>query len=221
MDEIPVKSSRGDRRRSPEVYQEDLADEATSPWMAETSNRRTQGTESSSGEAAGKRASSPLLPPVRSSAWTESTDARTRDTMTNWDSVQSPEIAVGIQVARRVAAKPTDIQGSRSKGDRGSEEVAFMLDTSVQDDIGRRGTWLMDDDSVADTGRGSPSQWHRRVGDECPTFSGRKEQVRSRKMPPPTPLRLKSGSSKNAVVVQTAEPSPVESWSLGRSSFSS
>jgi len=130
--------------------------------------------------------------------------------MLNWDSVRSPEVAVGVQVSRSVA-KATDISRSNSKGSSESQEVAFMLDASAHDDIGKRGTWFLDDDSLVDTGRSSPSQWHRRVGDECPTFSGRKEQVRSRKMPPPTPLRLRAGSSKNAVVIQAAEPSPIES----------
>ncbi|KAI1437122.1 hypothetical protein GGR50DRAFT_142851 [Xylaria sp. CBS 124048] len=32
--------------------------------------------------------------------------------------------------------------------------------------------------------------FHHRVGDECPTFSARKDKTRPRKMPPPTPLRL-------------------------------
>ncbi len=50
--------------------------------------------------------------------------------------------------------------------------------------------------------------WHRRIGDELPTFSERMTP-RSRKMPPPTPLLLsKNGGRKATVVVRSAEPSP-------------
>lgn len=50
--------------------------------------------------------------------------------------------------------------------------------------------------------------WHRRIGDELPTFSERNASTRPRKMPPPTPLLLNQRSRGAAVVVRGAEPSP-------------
>jgi hypothetical protein len=50
--------------------------------------------------------------------------------------------------------------------------------------------------------------WHRRIGDELPTFSERKANTRSRKMPPPTPLLLNQRGRGASVVVRAAEPSP-------------
>lgn len=55
------------------------------------------------------------------------------------------------------------------------------------------------------------SQFHQRIGEECPTFSNRKEKTRSRKMPPPTPLLLHGTAKKDTVVIHAAEPSPLES----------
>ncbi|KAL2266139.1 hypothetical protein VTJ83DRAFT_5491 [Remersonia thermophila] len=52
--------------------------------------------------------------------------------------------------------------------------------------------------------------WHRRVGDECPTFSDRRENRRSKKMTPPAPLPLHRISTKKVLAIQV-EPSPLES----------
>jgi hypothetical protein len=49
--------------------------------------------------------------------------------------------------------------------------------------------------------------WHRRIGDELPTFSDRKPS-KWRKMPPPTPLLLNQRGRRAKVVVRTAPPSP-------------
>src|SRR5699024_2837701 len=56
------------------------------------------------------------------------------------------------------------------------------------------------------------NNFHQRIGHDCPTFSNRREKVRSRKMPPPPPLLLRGASrKKNTVVIHASEPSPIES----------
>lgn len=51
--------------------------------------------------------------------------------------------------------------------------------------------------------------WHRRVGEECPTFSDRKGVPKPRKAPPPMPLPL--GQPGKGRIIVAAEPSPLES----------
>jgi hypothetical protein len=71
-------------------------------------------------------------------------------------------------------------------------------------------------DDEAKTGNSSlvftnvPS-WHRRIGDELPTFSERKQSIRNRKMPPPTPLLLNQTGRNASVIVRAPEPSPLDS----------
>ncbi|KAI8160553.1 hypothetical protein KHU50_008582 [Colletotrichum sp. SAR 10_65] len=163
-----------------------------------------------------KRQSSPVLP-TRNPSLSEFSEARTHDEIatTNWGSIHSPVAAVNLQDVTHMP-KPTWIQprdvSMISHGD-GKEVIDIMLDASVEHERDfvpsiQDGPADLPDVSVANRG----ARWHRRIGDECVTFSGRKEKVNSRRMPPPTPLQLKSPSRRmNAVVLQVAEPSPLES----------
>ncbi|KAB5583278.1 hypothetical protein GE09DRAFT_1078292 [Coniochaeta sp. 2T2.1] len=214
VDELPSKPVNRSRF-SPET---NVADEVGRFWLPGIAdvNRQTQSTQASSRSGAGKRGSSPVLP-LRESGWTDTTDSRTRDTRddsTNWDSQYSPEVAFGVQVARATSIKRVNsrnVQSQRPPSERSSGEVInFMLDATVFDGGLRADEpWVSGEDSMTRPERAS--QWHRRVGDNCPSFSERKEKTRSRKMPPPTPLLLNVGSNMNAMVVHTAEPSPIES----------
>ncbi|KAI8151216.1 hypothetical protein K4K54_011833 [Colletotrichum sp. SAR 10_86] len=163
-----------------------------------------------------KRQSSPVLP-TRNPSLSEFSEARTHDEIatTNWGSIHSPVAAVNLQDVTHMP-KPTWIQprdvSMISHGD-GKEVIDIMLDASVEHERDfvpsiQDGPADLPDVSVANRG----ARWHRRIGDECVTFSERKEKVNSRRMPPPTPLQLKSPSRRmNAVVLQVAEPSPLES----------
>ncbi|KAI8222656.1 hypothetical protein K4K55_010493 [Colletotrichum sp. SAR 10_96] len=163
-----------------------------------------------------KRQSSPVLP-TRNPSLSEFSEARTHDEVatTNWGSIHSPVAAVNLQDVTHMP-KPTWIQprdvSMISHGD-GKEVIDIMLDASVEHERDfvpsiQDGPADLPDVSVANRG----ARWHRRIGDECVTFSERKEKVNSRRMPPPTPLQLKSPSRRmNAVVLQVAEPSPLES----------
>ncbi|KAF4907329.1 hypothetical protein CGCF415_v007396 [Colletotrichum fructicola] len=163
-----------------------------------------------------KRQSSPVLP-TRNPSLSEFSESRTHDEVatTNWGSIHSPVAAVNLQDVTHMP-KPTWIQprdvSMISHGD-GKEVIDIMLDASVEHERDfvpsiQDGPADLPDVSVANRG----ARWHRRIGDECVTFSERKEKVNSRRMPPPTPLQLKSPSRRmNAVVLQVAEPSPLES----------
>lgn len=199
----------------------DTTDEAGASWL------RAFGAGSDDGRprqvVSGKRGSSPVLPadPVRASAWTETTDDRTQDdVITNWSSMQSPEIAVGVPVFQRIGI-PASVrmpgrQGARgSRGDasvtdtRNSDTLPIMLDTSTIQKTDAQTILPAEGEVLAAPERITQSQWHRRVGEECPTFSDRKNKTRSRKMPPPTPLLLNT-TTKKAIAIHV-EPSPLES----------
>ncbi|KAK9772906.1 hypothetical protein SCAR479_10416 [Seiridium cardinale] len=167
-----------------------------------------------------KRQSSPVIPALRYSGVSgTSDDGKTHDdAATNWGSVHSPVMPVSVS-ASRLNARSTWIQKDARLesflSGFGDEVMTVMLDTSSAQSTNNRQSFLVDDDdSISDAPnieKHGSGQWHHRVGDECPTFSTRKERVKSRKMPPPTPLLLRTASNKKAIVVHTAEPSPVES----------
>ncbi|KAH6616965.1 hypothetical protein F5144DRAFT_596088 [Chaetomium tenue] len=169
-------------------------------------------------EAGVKRGSSPVIPevPVRASAWTETTYDRSEDDGTNWSSMNTPEVAVGIPVMQRLGL-PSSVRMPGRQNMRGSElsfadtrsreTLPIMLDTSSLQQPDRQGPMVTEAETVA-----SPElpTWHRRVGDVCPTFSDREKKVRARKMPPPAPLPLHTLSTKKILAIQV-EPSPLES----------
>ena len=211
VDEIPRKMPEQTSKFSP-MTEMNLADEVGDSWLPglAADNRST-------GRSANvtKRASSPVIPPAmpaRSSAWTEATED---DAITNWGTVHSPELAIGVRVMQNavqtstIRKAPPLPENPLIASDSGGENVTFMLGELQFDS---RQSWFMDESKKTpeiERTTPSPSQWHRRVGDECPTFSAR-EKTRSRKMPPPTPLQLNGVVSRNKIIIQ-AEPSPLES----------
>ncbi|WYZ35592.1 hypothetical protein EsH8_X_000239 [Colletotrichum jinshuiense] len=169
-----------------------------------------------------KRQSSPVLP-IRVPSMSEFSDTRTRDeeTTTNWGSIHSPVAPVQIQEVTQMP-KPTWIQPRDDRNMRdlsmishsdGKEVMTIMLDASVEHKRDVQSPSSLGG-PVDISGMGVVNQgahWHRRIGDESITFSERKEKVNSRRMPAPMPLKLRSPAMKNTVVMQVAEPSPLES----------
>ncbi|KAI0506036.1 hypothetical protein F5B22DRAFT_481031 [Xylaria bambusicola] len=161
---------------------------------------------------AAKRGPPPAVP-IRRQASVSTTRSGMRpedddETMTNWGSVHSPAIPISRQNARS-----TYIQ----KGSRNVEPLEdipiLMVDGSVE---GRGGISSSSDSdqllrSNPGASSGSPGPFHHRPGDNCPTFSARKNKTRPRKMPPPTPLLLGGQAAKREIIIQAAEPSPIES----------
>ncbi|KAI0103004.1 hypothetical protein GGR51DRAFT_259707 [Nemania sp. FL0031] len=158
-----------------------------------------------------KRRSSPVLPRGGTlSMSTTRSEARpeSQETITNWGSVYSPVVPVSRQNARSTYIK----KGARN-ADHSEEVPIIMLDESGVA-LGGNGP---PSDSESETSHYSDSSqrlsgpFHHRLGDDCPTFSARKDNPRPRKMPPPTPLLLNGNSIKRAKVARPVEPSPVES----------
>ncbi|KAK0617401.1 hypothetical protein B0T14DRAFT_268795 [Immersiella caudata] len=221
VDEIPRKKAVEQASKFSPMTELDLAGELGTSWLPglEADNRSTGRSRQA---AAVKRASSPIIPPAmpsRSSGWTENTEARTDDdATTNWGTVHSPEFAVGVQVMK-MPALPSNVRPAERRApappiaEKAPEDITFMLDELDFDHKGS--SWLLEAEPKAakepksERSTPSPSQWHRRVGDECPTFSAR-EKTRSRKAPAPTPLMLNGAPSRSKIIVQ-AEPSPLTS----------
>ncbi|OTA56309.1 hypothetical protein K449DRAFT_468502 [Hypoxylon sp. EC38] len=164
------------------------------------------------------RKSSPVIPAgSRFSMSSMKSDIRTRDddTTTAWGSVYSPVAAVNIQQSR-LNARSTYIRKDFRNDEKQAEQVglANMADEDVKVildlPVRTEGEHIPDNKTLPEV---PASNFHHRIGEECPTFSSRKDmgRPRPRKMPPPTPLILNGKSNKKAIIVQAAEPSPLES----------
>lgn len=179
-----------------------------------------------------------LINTRQKSTWTETTASilsSSDDAKTYWGSLHSEIPPVDLSKARQTA-KPTLIQkrGDRSRDDTsralpppsqtendGDEIMTVMLDSGearrpmLSPPPENRLSFLLDAGQAL-PGDNTPSPksgraWHRRVGDELPTFSERKFKPRARKMPPPTPLLLNRNGRQATVVVRNTEPSPIDS----------
>ncbi|KAK3316369.1 hypothetical protein B0H66DRAFT_292956 [Apodospora peruviana] len=215
--------------KMPCQHSPNVAEDVGNSWLPGIADERDDGKmrasqrSGRSTETGGKRASSPVIPavPIRSSAWTESSDGRTHDdATTNWGSVHSPELAVGIPMPARNFTQPTTIQQTVGRPGFGAAKRMVSAPGAVErtkkaTDSGKKPdpqeSWLLEGETTSKPKPERASQWHHRVGDECPTFSARKEKTRSRKMPPPTPLLLNGFASNKKTLYVQAEPSPVES----------
>ncbi|KAI1325054.1 hypothetical protein F5Y16DRAFT_281056 [Xylariaceae sp. FL0255] len=179
-------------------------------WVPGTSNRIRSGNTITFEET--KRRSSQVLPPSRQqSILTDWSDSRTddEDVVNNWVSVHSPIAPVARQNARSTYIRKDSESASAF------EEIPIMIPVLLDDQEAENKFMLTDDNNstlrASTPPRRHSGQFHHRVGDACPTFSTRKDKPHSRKMPPPTPLLLNGRYNKRAIIVQNAEPSPVES----------
>ncbi|KAI1374499.1 hypothetical protein F4677DRAFT_172184 [Hypoxylon crocopeplum] len=198
-------------------------DELGQSWLpgisAENERRRRPSREKTN------RRSSPVIP-IEShfsvSSMKSGSRARDEDATTIWGSVHSPIAVVDVQQSRR-NARSTYIQKdhptSEMQIEQGippaipSEVMTIALDHTERLNNSHDTVHLKDDKALPEVPavHANSGPFHRRVGDECPTFSTRKERGRLRKMPPPAPLILNGRSSKKTIIVQAAEPSPLES----------
>lgn len=161
-----------------------------------------------------KRRSSPILP-YPADGMPMFVDAGTDD----GSSVRGGSVLTGsvhaAQHAKPCVARMTHIPRREDK-----ETMMIMLDPSEAQrrDLAERESWMaegepaMGDSTKVAGGINMDSNFHQRIGKECPTFTNRREKVRPRKMPPPAPLLLREASrKKNMVVIRASEPSPIES----------
>ena len=168
---------------------------------------------------------------TRQSHFTEATtsdESSQDDSTTYWGSIHSEIPPVDLSKAMQ-NAQPTIIKKSGARVGVGEDKATLehtkeeeimtvMLDTEEtirtfsSESSHNRGSFFLDADQAlpgdkTPTAHNLPS-WHRRIGDELPTFSERKSNFRSRKMPPPTPLLLNKYGRKAKVIVRATEPSP-------------
>ena len=174
-----------------------------------------------------------LLQSTRKSNMTEASSSNMStddDSTTYWGSIHSEIPPVDLSKVMR-NANSTFIQ--RSKADtleelkpppspredeepHNGEEIMVMLECEkgcqsivISPEDNRQSFFLDEDQSLpGDKTPTTGKTWHRRIGDELPTFSERKASTRSRKMLPPTPLLLNQWGRGATVVVRGAEPSP-------------
>ncbi|KAI0155182.1 hypothetical protein GGR57DRAFT_91539 [Xylariaceae sp. FL1272] len=162
-----------------------------------------------------KRRSSQVMPLSKhASMSTTRSDTRTTDDddASNWVSVHSPIAPVLRQNARSTYIRK-DGQNPESFG-----EIQIMMPgLSLEETDGYLESMYSEDDESHYDAPTTPRQhygqnlgnFHRRVGDTCPTFSTREDKTRSRK-DPPAPLFLSKPAPKRAIIIQTTEPSPIE-----------
>ena len=130
-----------------------------------------------------------------------------------WDSIQLGPPAIDFSIAKRNASSVQirDIRkNEKSQALLPDVHEKVIVDMKPGLDNARQ-SFLLDENQtfgVEQTQITTMPTWHRRIGDELPTFSERKLNTRSRKMPPPTPLLLNSNGKAMAMVVHLAEPSP-------------
>jgi hypothetical protein len=172
---------------------------------------------------------------MRKSVLTVATSSNdSHDSTTYWGSVHSEippiDLSTAMQTAQETFIQRADLKQVDTSRELppvpqidydDTEEVTVMLDSEenrrsilMSSDDNRRSFFLDVDQALKGDKTTSPQNgrgWHRRIGDELPTFSERKSKPRSRKMPPPTPLLLNSNGRQATVVIRNAEPSPFES----------
>ncbi|KAL2150872.1 hypothetical protein VTH82DRAFT_7435 [Thermothelomyces myriococcoides] len=170
----------------------------------------------------GKRDSPTIAPSAqpRISAWTETTYDNSDDEGMNWSSINTPEVAIGIPVVRKIGL-PAAIRMARRQNTKESqlssatdnnrvrETLPIVLDESPAPKADAQGPPAPQAEAPV-TAPQMPT-WHHRVGEQCPTFSVRKTETKARKMPPPAPLPLHTISTKKVLAIHQAEPSPLES----------
>ncbi|CAG8950735.1 hypothetical protein HYFRA_00002946 [Hymenoscyphus fraxineus] len=155
----------------------------------------------------------------RKSVWTEASVGSSQDDTTSsyWGSVHSEIPPVDLAKARQTA-RPTIIKRSNSASAAKLLQEVPSIEYNDQESVI---TVMFDADDIMEPILSEPTEctellsdmpnWHRRIGDELPTFSERNANIRVRKMPPPPPLLLDSNGRGATVLVRTAEPSPIDS----------
>ncbi|KAI1472252.1 uncharacterized protein F4812DRAFT_5222 [Daldinia caldariorum] len=183
-----------------DIPQDDLQRAGSSPNVVDKSGQFRQPRISVENESKPRlsdakmnRRSSPVIPVEGQFSMPSSKDeSKERDgyASTIWGSVHSPIAAVNIQQSRQNAHSTYIQKDTRALGKQKKYSSSIKEATIEQSNAG---------------------SFHRRVGEECPSFSNRKGKGRLRKMPPPAPLILNGRYNNRTILVQPAEPSPLES----------
>lgn len=147
------------------------------------------------------------------------------DAATIWGSTYSPisTDAIAIQQSRLIARSTYIGKDSRSSKKSTEQNTGLSTSSKASRITSNRLEHPSSSQKTPNTGDDKATlevttvqvdnsrPFHHRIGDACPTFSTRKDKGRFRKMPPPPLLTLNGRSTKKTILVQTAEPSPLES----------
>lgn len=175
------------------------------------------------------RRSSPVLPAtaIKSPSYGSELKSHDDDATTIWGSIHSPVECTVMQKACTIEVPPVPKIGQcpameadkasknekngviDNEGNENSEVMmTVVLDTSdLLSPVSKSPAAELERVMEADP---RPASWHRRIGDECPTFSGRKDSVRRRKNPPPAPLPLNRTHDRRPRLLPAAKASPLE-----------
>lgn len=189
-----------------------LADDVGETWIPGISAENIDIRNSVTAEPKG-----PSAYDERKSVWTEASDESSQDDATTyWGSVHSEIPPVDLSKARQ-NARSTLIKRSTPAEPKIVPEVPSL----EYNDQEKPMTVMLDAEETMEPILSQPTEnvqllsgkpgWHRRIGDELPTFSERNSNTRARKMPPPPPLLLNNNGRGATVLVRTAELSPIDS----------
>lgn len=171
-----------------------------------------------------------IIVPIKSTDYQKSTYAAASET--SWLSPSSSKKKFHLSVRRQVPQE-TRVQPRKDKelpelpvsasNDRrleeinvGSMPILLTQELAPLESLSKNQSLIPSSNPDSQSSKPQLGQpWHRRVGDKLLAFSERRKNLRSRAMPPPTPLLLNSRSRRN--VTKTArEPEPELIDSLGK-----
>ncbi|KAK7415275.1 hypothetical protein QQX98_006024 [Neonectria punicea] len=192
---------------------------------AKPSSARTPIQRSVSKKASDRR-SSPILPAEDLSMFSPYSEARSREDEASviWGSIHSPVTIVNLQKARAVDVPAVPAVPQMRLAQDGAEVAAGKASPLGRGEDKGSSTVLAEPpvNHGVETSQGMQAEgsktsqmienehgWHRRVGEECPSFSDRGQIERPRKVPPPAPLLLKR-TNMVPMAAQT-ESAPLES----------
>lgn len=191
---------------------------------SESWRRKTQSSgRSSAYTSRSQRRSSPVLPDFRHLTFSPS-DSIPATAASTWEMPAAMQMPVSKHQAHSTYIskdKPASPVRAATNGNGCEAIITVMLDDgpvasgmetprsaeSYSESEDDETTPVQSPASVLETRM--PARFHRQVGDKCPTFSTRKTADLKKRVPPPPPLPLSMRT--RPMIIQTAEPSPIES----------
>jgi hypothetical protein len=131
----------------------------------------------------------------------------------NHESYADLSEASGFNFGHELVENQPDLHQEEEYGE-GDEVMVVMMDSaehrqSMLDTTTENRESFLPDVTILAESAGPPKSWHRRIGDDLPSFSDRKSKHVSRRLSPPTPLLLDSRrGGRQTMIILTAEPSP-------------
>ncbi len=227
--ETPIINEHGIYRFSANTYRT-LAESPRDSQIPELPGKVQNAEQPNSNEMLSQSSNSQRHSAITSSS--SDVDGSHEDSKSAWASIHSPIPAIDVVTAQRTAREtyikmrkeavggsegethgifhaPSPAEDGRNEvGDgEGFMTVMFSMGDIEPPPANMRSFLLNPSPVMPDNEIFIPTEsdvWHRRIGDELPAFSQRRKYLRSRTMPPPTPLLL--GLNRRQVPVIVREP---------------